>query len=147
MVKIIRATSSWINRLPLAGKITLRPMLLNVYCETQRSKKYWKILGICSFLLFFIYMHWLQALMGWTGYIHQSNVAWGIICLVYAGLNILVCYTQTVLFFRALSHTVRFARGRIPKNVKHTFPSYSTLYKALCFVVTMTGQIVILCIL
>ena len=146
MRKLIRKTSDWVNMMPLIGKLVYRPMLFDLYVETSYVKKVFKSVGICLLFVLTVFMHWLQADLGWDGFETNTWIVWKAFSLVYVLVNYLVCYTQTVLFFRIIAHAWRFffKRKDFSGSIKHEPRKLSRAYIFASISLTLLGQALML---
>lgn len=139
VTKPFRYISDAINKLPLAGKLAIKPTLFWAYKATTRKEKFIRISLALLLLIILIFFHYIQMESGWEIYIKTQVVVLQVIGITYAVVNAAVIYTQGVLSLRVLKIVSRSPK-RSPCRL-HCKP-YSFGYVMLCGVVTFGGQVI-----
>jgi len=144
MFKFFKIASKLIGRLPLCGRLAIKPLLIKTYSASGTEKK---SLVFASYLLltFFVLMHFLQAKLGYDLFCSKTNIAIQLFMLLYATINVLVTYAQFFLLCRLSIHCLKnrnmFRGGYVHKPFNSNFSFAQT---AVFLVVTMSGQIMFL---
>lgn len=133
-----RRLSDVINRLPLAGKLLLRPVLLSVYTAPQ-SEKFHSIFIALVVLVLMIAGHYWQLILGWNVYIESHSILCKAIGLSFSIVNALVVYSQTILSLRVVWQIWSPPRRNIIRWVPK---SYSFEYQMFCLAITLAGQFI-----
>ncbi|PIR97760.1 MAG: hypothetical protein COT89_03225 [Candidatus Colwellbacteria bacterium CG10_big_fil_rev_8_21_14_0_10_42_22] len=140
-VRPFRKLSDYINKLPLAGKLAIAPVVFRAY-TAPKGQRLSRFLMAVALLLVMIVGHYRQVLLGLELYTNGAPWAQSI-GLIYAAVNILVVYTQAVILIRVLARIRRLARMR-NTTTRRTYKGFSPAHKVACFAVTLGGQIVFL---
>ena len=143
IIKFFRKISDLINKLPLAGKLWLRPALHAVYRADYTTKKYKAVLAY-GLLTLFIFAHGFQAILGYELFQKDINLGVNIIGASYGIVNALVTYTQIVLIIRLSNHLRKFYESEKYRNVRiKKMPEYKNYILEVItpIVVTLGGQI------
>jgi hypothetical protein len=133
----MRRLTIWMGRLPLAGKLTIRPLLFDIYTATSRKKRIvWYIVFMAVIVLSLI-GHGAQAQMGLEAFQFHSPLWARAYSVLYACVNSCVVVVHAYLGYR----TTRFLqRGRYPKS-RRQYTHHSGGETATAFLVTMAGQL------
>jgi hypothetical protein len=141
IIRFFRISSNWVNRLPFAGKLSLRPVVLAVYTADKKTKKL-KALGAFLLLSLFIVAHSSQVQLGVRGYSNHDLIPIKGFFLIYALANVLVTYTQCIIFSRLLVHLFRSKDKRSRHLSSGIFQEYRPSYALTCILVTLGGQVI-----
>lgn len=127
----------FVNSIPFAGKLTIRPF---AYCywhaNTVRKKAFW-FAGLVALLVVLITAHVSQAQMGFANFNPAKSVLLNTIFIFYGMVNLAVSFAQAHLLMRAIG----FLFKSLPKKTtKYVEASGQTML--LCIAVTFSGQII-----
>jgi|JI10StandDraft_1071094.scaffolds.fasta_scaffold00688_20 hypothetical protein len=145
-LSFLKNTTKVINKLPFAGKIVIRPVLLSYYSEIDRRAKYVKFIFVFCILLLFVIGHIYQGYLV-IDFFLSYNKANRLFALIYAILNFSIAYSQIVLLLRSIIHLLSWRKSPAyhPPNRKIKF--YSNRYLIFSLVITVTIQLLFICIL
>ena len=141
MTNYIKTLSFWINKLPLSGKLGIRPTMFAVYAEKSFKKKLVKSLAAYFILIMFVIGHSIQAKMGYDALQVQRHFLINFFCGMYALVNVLVTFTQVVLTVRLTAHLIRSFSQEALFSHKITLYDFSWGHKLLAASVTIGGQL------
>lgn len=136
----MKAFSLFIGRLPLAGKLSIRPLFSDLYCSQsfpERLKRYFVLIGV---LVLFIFAHGMQARMGIQLATTFNKPFWVVIIGgLYAIINLAVSVAQMYLAYKA----TRFLfRNRYLRSKSQALRDLSVIEILIAAVVTLSGQLI-----
>ncbi|KKR35404.1 MAG: hypothetical protein UT67_C0002G0028 [Candidatus Magasanikbacteria bacterium GW2011_GWA2_40_10] len=131
----------FVGKLPLSGKMLIRPALFGLYQSTTLSERRLKYWSLIIFFSFFVFVHGLQAALGVEALGFESPVWTKTIFGLYALVNISVVLAQISLGLRATQFFFKKGNGSFsPKRKRYI--NYSKSEVKTMLVVTLGGQII-----
>lgn len=135
----MRGFVRFINRLPFAGKMSIRPLVFLLYSSTTRGRQWASYAGLIILLAVFVVGHSFQARDGMAAAM-AGPVSVKIVGGLYAVANISVVIAQVYLAGRV---TLFIRRGLTPRR-KKAYRGFSLTSVIIMIAVTLGGQIVFL---
>lgn len=139
----LRRLSDYVNKLPLAGKLFIRPIMF-LACAGPPNQRIARASLALLLLAIMIYAHYSQMTMGWETYTRSSFIFTQTIGLAYATVNALVVYTHCVLSLRLIRMAWKSSKYRKSKNYRLRLTPLTPMHTFLCFTITLGGQAVFL---
>jgi hypothetical protein len=132
--------AKFVGKFPFAGKMSIRPLIFNLYQTTSETERRHTFLCLMGLLVVFIFFHALQARMGIQALKFESPNWAKLIFALYAIINISVVITQIYLCYRA----IRFYVLAVFPQRKRGYNDYPAKESIKMVIVTLSGQFIFL---
>lgn len=131
-----RIVSDGINKLPFAGKVSLQPLIREIFSATPEKRNN-SIFHFLLLLALFFFGHGSQAWMGWQVFSSTASDLIRFLGAIYCLINCLVVYTHIVILIRVV---ILLRRNNSHQLGKIAFKPYSVGYTFFCLLFTLLGQ-------
>ena len=135
----MRSFVRFVNRLPLAGKLAIRPFIFSLYQSTTKKERRRRYLSVLILFGFLFCTHVYQAWSGFRVFSFNAPIWAKAIGGLYALVNASVVVAQVSLLIRA---TRFFWKGAFPRTKYRQCRLFSSSEALTMMVVTLGGQIV-----
>ncbi len=136
----MKGFAKFIAKLPLMGKLTIRPLVFGVYQSTNTTERANRYLWFMVVLVLYLLLHAVQAIIGINALGFNSPVWVKVICALYAFINACVVLAQFYLGYRV----TRFNLGNTYPRTERSYDDHSDTEVLIMKIVTIGGQTVFL---
>ncbi len=136
----MRSFTRFVDKLPFAGKMSIKPLVFSLYQSTTRFERKKKYRNLSIFLFLFALLHVVQLNMGIQA-LHFTSPVWAkVVSFLYAAANFAVVVTQFHLLYRV---TRFYFKGSYPRG-KVSYCEHTGTEMLTMLAVTLIGQIIFL---
>jgi hypothetical protein len=139
--RFFKIIAKQISKLPLCGRLMIKPLLYNTYGASGYKKI---VLVVLSYvvLIGLVLGHSYQANLGYTFFCNNEHVVTKVFMLLYMIVNILVTYVQLFLCYRLFVHCIK-QREMFKQHTEdiHKFIGFTPVQVMLMTFITLSGQI------
>jgi hypothetical protein len=137
---MIKRYNRFIARLPFCGKFAVKDALYWTAVSVTKGQRIWRGSLTALFLLFYVFCHACQAMMGCYLMLIPVPIVWRVFGGVYLAANALVALNQFLLLFRLL----HLMRRKTLSSRNRVSPQPATVALVVAIAFTAAAQIAFL---